>query len=842
MADQAAPAPASQPTTRGQSRTESGSWADDAAPAIGGTSGTPNAVMAAAAASPDDIPLLLGRLDGRRARGLALHLQRSMGNRELQSVLLRHRSLQRAGSVTGPGGGTPGESRPSVRASVHLARETGTSGSVPGSVAGPVVQRTGPVDDAIASRNATSVDALTAADIARASPSQRAQLISIELEAGSGDALPRLWDSFGRGLDAAVVAHPDEWAQSMKRYPAAMRQSREVKTLEAAFPLDVSDVAWAYLRENDQVVTKEMGRLGIPDAEGKAVAPSAAQAEEMRKTQVAAAKLADAQARRQELRKTEIAFHRKFVEKGGKELPEGGVENLEEVYEPVLFDPDALFSAADQPTDYVPGLRTWADTYAQHVELTKVIDACFTTHPSLYALSRADPGGAKAGGAATASPEQARTTLGDELRTVRQNIAKAHDLVPSLALQMTPIHDQLLKNSLGAHVSLKRNWANVFLKPVGDDVVAQQQPGPWWQQLGVMALEGAAFVVVGLATGGIGPVLLAGGQAAISVAKYQALETLSRANVTPETEMIKDGEVNAAAVAAVINVAMAFLAAVGAARAAFASRVASQAGRALAQELGEDVARNLLLELTPEAATALKNKLGADLLKRIGPTAGGATLEKLAAELTRAEIEALLQRVPANLLGPLMERVGTAKLLNSLLGRCTDPQQLGRLLDRVPDAAMLDRLLAGLGPGELGKLESVLAALGEPGPGTLRFNIGGELEASAGSVIINPGRQAMPLDKLRALQPNALVVEATAERIPFPNGSGRLIVGRKLPNSIDWNSASREFNRVLQPGGTVQISVYGPPGQLRAALAANGFTVRPALAEGAEQLVMATKN
>jgi hypothetical protein len=843
MADQGTPtqsspaAPASHPTTNGQSRTGPELWTDDAAPAIDGARGIPNALTAAASVSPNSIPSLLGRLDGRSARGLALQLQRSVGNRDLQSVILRHRFLERAGSVNGPGHRTPDE------APLQRQGQSGRSGAVPAggtSAPGLVVQRT-PIDDAITNRDAKAIDALTAADIAKASPNQRIQLIGIELGSGSGDALPRLWDSFGGGLDAAAVAHPDEWAQSMTRYPDAMRQSREVKTLEAAFPLDVSDVAWAYLRENDQVVTREMGRLGIPDAEGKVVAPSAAQAEEMRKTQEAAAKLADAQARREELRKTEIAFHRKFVEKGGQELPEGGVENLGEVYEPVYFDADKSFSAADQPTDYVPGLRTWADTYAQHVALTKVIDACFTTHPALYALSRADQSGGKAGGAATASPEQARKTLGDELRTVRQNIAKAHDLVPSLALQMTPIHDQLLRGTLGAHVSLKRTWSNVFLKPIGDDVVAQQQPGPWWQQLGAMALEGAAFVVVGLATGGIGPVLLAGGQAAISVAKYQALETLSRSNVTPETEMIKDGEVNAAAVAAVINVAMAFLSALGALRAAFAARVASQVGRALAQELGEDVARNLLLELTPEAATALKNKLGSDLLKRIGLNAGGATLEKLAAELTKAEIEALLARVPANLLGPLLERVGTAKLLNSLLARCADPQQLGRLLDRVSDPAMLDQLLAGVGPGELGKLEGVLAALGEPAPGTLRFNIGGELDASAGSVIINPGRQAMPLDKLRALQPNALVVEATAERIPFPDGSGRLIVGRKLPNSIGWDAAAKEFNRVLQPGGTVQISVYGPPGQLRQALAANGFTVRPALAEGAEQLVMATK-
>lgn len=712
-------------------------------------------------------------------------------------------------------------------------------GTAPGA---SVIQRALGVDDAIANRDVAGIDALSAADIAKAKPDQRIQMIAIELEAGAENALPRLWDSFGGGLAAAAVAHPDEWTRSVRQHAAAMRQSREIRTLEAAFALDVRDVAWAYLRENDGVVTKEMSRLGIPDADGKASSPTAAQAEELRKTQEAAAKLAEAQTKREELRKTEIAFHRKFVEKDGQTLPEGGVENLAEIYEPVYFDPDRSFAASDQPTDYVPGLRSWPDTYAQHVELTKVIDACFTTHPALYALSRADPGGGKAGTAAKASPEQARQTLGDQLRAVRDNIVKAHDLVPSLALQMTPIHDQLLKNSISAHVGLSRDWSSVFLKPVGDDVVAQQQPGPWWEQLGVMALESAAFVVVGLATGGIGPLLLAGAQAAISVAKYQALETLSRANVTPGTTMIKDGDVDSAAVAAVINVAMAFLAAVSAARAAFASRVASQAGRALAQELGEDVARNLLLELTPEAATALKNKLGADLVKRIGTSMGGGTLEKLAAELTTAEIEALLQRIPANLLGPLLERVGTAKLLNSLLGRCSDPAQLGRLLDRVSDPAMLDHLLSGVAPGDLSKLETVLAILGDAQPGTLKFNVGGELEATADSVIINPGRKAMSLDKLRALKPENLVVEATAERIPFPERCGRLIVGNKLPNSVNWDAAAKEFSRVLQPGGRVQITVYGPPDQLRKALAANGFTVaQPPPVAGAERLVIATK-
>jgi hypothetical protein len=74
-----------------------------------------------------------------------------------------------------------------------------------------------------------------------------------------------------------------------------------------------------------------------------------------------------------------------------------------------------------------------------------------------------------------------------------------------------------------------------------------------------------------------------------------------------------------------------------------------------------------------------------------------------------------------------------------------------------------------------------------------------------------------------------------------PDTHSALLAAPPRPYARDWDAAAKEFNRVLQPGGSVQISVYGPPGQLRQALAANGFTVRPALTEGAEQLVIATK-
>ena len=104
----------------------------------------------------------------------------------------------------------------------------------------PSVQRSGPVDDAIGTHTAEAVAALTDQAIAKATAEQRFQLIDIVLPTG-GDPLRRVWDSFGGGIEAAANSHPTQWEQSMTQHKEVMRQSREVKTLEAAFALDIRE-------------------------------------------------------------------------------------------------------------------------------------------------------------------------------------------------------------------------------------------------------------------------------------------------------------------------------------------------------------------------------------------------------------------------------------------------------------------------------------------------------------------------------------------------------------------------------------------------------------------------
>jgi hypothetical protein len=110
----------------------------------------------------------------------------------------------------------------------------------------------------------------------------------------------------------------------------------------------------------------------------------------------------------------------------------------------------------------------------------------------------------------------------------------------------------------------------------------------------------------------------------------------------------------------------------------------------------------------------------------------------------------------------------------------------------------------------------------QAGSDLLVLNIGGELDALPGEVVLQPGRQAMSVDKLRTLIPNT-IIEAKAESIPLGGNVAELIKGQKLPNSIDWSKASEEFKRVLAPGGKVDISVYGPAEELEQQLTLQGF-------------------
>ena len=105
------------------------------------------------------------------------------------------------------------------------------------------------------------------------------------------------------------------------------------------------------------------------------------------------------------------------------------------------------------------------------------------------------------------------------------------------------------------------------------------------------------------------------------------------------------------------------------------------------------------------------------------------------------------------------------------------------------------------------------------------LNVGGEVsDTTPSQAVLKPGRQAMPLPRLRAALPRTVVLGSSAESIPLPAESVPSIFGSKLPDSIDWSRAAPEFTRVLIPGGSLTIGTYGPGEGLASALRSSGFT------------------
>ncbi|TPW12917.1 MAG: YD repeat-containing protein, partial [Halothiobacillaceae bacterium] len=110
------------------------------------------------------------------------------------------------------------------------------------------------------------------------------------------------------------------------------------------------------------------------------------------------------------------------------------------------------------------------------------------------------------------------------------------------------------------------------------------------------------------------------------------------------------------------------------------------------------------------------------------------------------------------------------------------------------------------------------------------LNVGGELEAKPGDIVVNrPGTAQVSL-KTIAKDTGATVSAGLAEELPIRTGTiSRYEAHNLAPDVIDWSKAAPEANRVVKPGGTFDISVRGGAQIIRDALKEVGIeaTVDP---------------
>jgi hypothetical protein len=677
-----------------------------------------------------------------------------------------------------------------------LAPQSTTPASPPSPSGDPIVEK------AVQSGDPNDIDAIT--DFTKVSEADRLRFIGI-LVPFQGDAhgrIPFIWQSFDdEQLARLMPQNRDLWDRSVSGFggdPTVMLRSDLVDKIKGEYSAAIQKLATDNLAQNEKFVDTRMQEMGLKP--GAAAPLSQDELTGLRHSLQA------------------IAWNVWSLRQDAKKLT-GSIIGVREKKKPTFGvisilmggDQENVWFDPHQPPPEPDLQEVWRPMKDEWDRAQQGIATAAGDYPEIYQLVAAeDDDGLLSFSRAT--PEAFGAQQQIVLQTLLDRIKHVGEMVTDGQLDLMGL--DLVEQRLAASGG---EWGSGFKAYMAETLVKQHAAGGSTAKqiadlglnvslmLDVMGLPELGVVIGAVSAGlnlavAIGESAQAGRQAeAARATPLQGTELVSRAKADEQVATATANEVHAAVLAIIAAIATG---AVGAKALAESMQMAR-----LRTILGSDEAISKLLPLVNGDH---------ELLYQLGRQAGDAET-----------LEALLGKVPPAQLGPLMQRVGSGPLTKSLLEHCGDVARLDRLLKRVPDAEQLDRLLAGTAPEDLDRLEQTLAKLGEPTPGSLSFNVGGELDTTADQIIINPGRQAMPIEKLRALRPDNLVIEARAEKIPFPDGCAKRISGKKLPNSIDWEQAAAEFKRLLAPGGRVDITVFGEGGVLRRALEKQGFALDP---------------
>jgi Domain of unknown function (DUF4157) len=511
----------------------------------------------------------------------------------------------------------------------------------------------GSVTDAITKGDSSIVSSLVPEQLAKATPEQKIQMIDILLDKGTffeKAKIPSIWDSFGKGIEKVANTHADCWKRSFNTAGEHMRTSKEVRGLQRIFYLDVQDVAKGYLDQNELYCKTELQRLGLTET-GEIIVgpPTAEQSAQLKATQSDATKLVADQDALRDLRKVMCGYQRTIVSPGS---PGGTDVKPEYLDEMMPFDPDLPPPLEPKPDD---GMKSWKEVKKIYDNLNSLIQARVSANPSLFVLIRnAHEDSSKSMKVAQGSREDALSTLGTELHEVLINIQKTRPMLATLASDLQPIQQQLLSGVVTSPTAMSRNWeANPFFATLGHDIVEQSKPGPWWQTLGLATAELAAWVVAGMATGGVaigvGMAANSAAQVALNEGKAQAFSAASQTNVTASTALVSDGQVKEAEAAVIESAAFALLdtvLAVGAFRGALRNvfhyeQEAAKAAKNAAMLAEKNIAREEAKDAAKEARRiANEAKSSADKAREAATAATKEEAVRAEEEVRRAEKEA----------------------------------------------------------------------------------------------------------------------------------------------------------------------------------------------------------
>ncbi len=362
--------------------------------------------------------------------------------------------------------------------------------------------------------------------------------------------LERLWNSFGLNLPEVAAANWDLWTQSYDR-GAELDNISWVQAHKSIFADDVKSVIKNYLDMNEKQVVEEMNAIGVDP--GACLIPTDEHINEIRKLQTVANNIIGLQGTLEQLRSLPVGY------------------DIVASYGGVGY-PTAKFNPADKPFkgpdgDEEPAWPTWDEVNTQYQTVQVAIMQFIDAFPALYGLVSSDD---LEGFANIQDTMEAQTMVGGRLEEVYDNIQSTRPKIDNGDLDyrdVTPIHNQLF----GGQVKGDSNtdWSKDFYKWIGQDVLSDHESAEFWTAIGLGTAAAAAFVVATLASGGTAAVAFAVGvglgatQAGMSWEKYLDLAQAADTGLNRQTELVTDGQVNAALFAAVLDTVFVFLDAFG---------------------------------------------------------------------------------------------------------------------------------------------------------------------------------------------------------------------------------------------------------------------------------------
>jgi len=484
----------------------------------------------------------------------------------------------------------------------------------------------------------------------QATPDECRRLVEACLwsEAGSaGLAMGQLY--FTKGWRELAGVAPSLWKRAA---PDAIKAHAALrKVVFSLFQIDTQQVALGYLDQNRSYCVDTLAELGLDPAGKRPVGPPTPQQVQARQEAAPTEVVADlvkVQQGLQSLRKKEVGKRSKMVKTGG------GFD---------VAETSVYFSPEPEPTDLsTKGPNDWRELKKTYDQGKEAIVAVLGLYPALYVLVRESVEDTSKTDvvAKDASSDRGATAdvMGTALVGTMANIDKTRPMLDNysnvLVDELTPIHQQLQTGTSGGPRRPGRDWAkDPVYAAVVDAWTADHAPKPWWQTLGLAALEMGVYVVAGLATGGVGfaAAMLAKSAAELAMAagKAQVMNAAAGTGTSANTELLSqkqaaeaDSEVKMAAFFVALDAIGLGVEIRGAARAA--KLAAMPAGKALeATERSAKVLqmeRELLGRPTAEAA-----REGAELVAEQAKT-----VRRLADELAasakgasgagRAELEA----------------------------------------------------------------------------------------------------------------------------------------------------------------------------------------------------------